>query len=82
MAKIRCKYCQTRLDPDHNVMYTQSNTGESNCEHCEIVCRIAVDMISQGVTRISPEHAYMAKDAPESRWNRFKKSFLRSSNAS
>ena len=82
MAKIRCKYCQTKLDHGYNVMYTQSNTGESNCEHCEIMCRIAVDMISQGVTRISPEHNYIGKDAPESKLSRLKKYFLRSSNVS
>lgn len=47
---LKCKYCEKSLKG--SVYFTQSNAGEHNCEPCEIVCRIAVDMISQGIHSI------------------------------
>ncbi len=44
---LKCKYCEKSLD--NQVYYLQENTQEYNCEACEIVCRIAVDMISKGI---------------------------------
>jgi hypothetical protein len=50
MISNKCKYCGKSLD--NKIMYQQSNTGELNCHECEIMCVIAVDMISQGIHSI------------------------------
>jgi hypothetical protein len=47
----KCKYCEKILYPS-SVIYERTDNKEVNCEPCEIVCRIAVDMISSGVKKI------------------------------
>ena len=52
MDHIVCKYCNKCLDGQ--ICFRRTDKDEWNCEPCEIVCRIAVDMISSGIHKIGP----------------------------
>ena len=56
---LKCKYCEKSLE--NSVYYARTDNDEVNCESCEIVCRIAVDMISSGVHSIGKHQPERSK---------------------
>lgn len=52
---VKCKYCLKYLATDEawqKLTVDKLPTDEWNCDNCEVVCRIAIDMISSGVHSI------------------------------